>query len=114
MLPGKMFHRTFYLSVERRPLHWKINRRSWPAGGQPRQSLSKVIAAILTKQGVQVTTAVSGEEAFAFVKQNRYDLIFMDIELPGMNGMETTKAIRKWESDRSDPLAPYPRPLTPR
>ena len=73
----------------------------------------KVIAAILTKQGVQVTTAVSGEEAFAFVKQNRYDLIFMDIELPGMNGMETTKAIRKWESDRSDPLAPYPTPHTP-
>ena len=73
----------------------------------------KVIAAMLTKLGVQVTTVVSGEEAVESVKQNLYDLIFMDIELPGMNGMETAKTIRKWESDRSDRLAPDVPPHTP-
>ena len=66
----------------------------------------KVIAATLAKQGVQVTAVVSGKEAIEAVKQNPYDLIFMDIELPGMNGMETTKTIRKWESCRSDPHTP--------
>ena len=73
----------------------------------------KVIAATLAKQGVQVTTAVSGKEAIESVKQNPCDLIFMDIELPDMNGMETSKAIRQWESCRSDCLAPDIPPHTP-
>ena len=73
----------------------------------------KVMATMLTKQGVQVTTAVNGKEAVESVKQNPCDLIFMDIELPGMNGMETAKTIRKWESDQSDRLAPDIPPHTP-
>ena len=73
----------------------------------------KVIAAMLSKQGVQVKTAVNGEVAIESVKQNLYDLIFMDIELPGMNGMETSKTIREWESRRSDHLAPSSTPYTP-
>jgi chemotaxis signal transduction protein/CheY-like chemotaxis protein len=73
----------------------------------------KIIAATLAKQGVQVTTAVSGKEAIESVKETAYDLIFMDIELPDMNGMETTKTIRKWESGRSEHLAPDSTPYTP-
>jgi len=73
----------------------------------------KVIAAMLAKQGVQVTTVVSGKEAIESVKQNPCDLILMDIELPGMNGMETSKAIRKWESGRSENLAPDTPPHLP-
>ncbi len=61
----------------------------------------KVIAAMLAKQGVQAATAVTGEEAVQFVKQTPCDLILMDIELPGMNGMETSREIREWESDPS-------------
>ncbi|MFZ3047659.1 MAG: chemotaxis protein CheW [Desulfatirhabdiaceae bacterium] len=65
----------------------------------------KVSAATLAKQGIQVKTVVSGQEAIESVKQNPYDLIFMDIELPDMNGMEVSKTIRQWESCRSDRLS---------
>ena len=50
---------------------------------------------VLEKAGYQVDEASNGEAAVEAVKQQQYSIIFMDIEMPLMNGMEATREIRK-------------------
>lgn len=59
----------------------------------------------LEKLGHQVTVASDGGAALAQVRQNRFDGIFMDIQMPGMDGYETTAAIRRYEMGEG--LAPH-------
>jgi two-component system cell cycle response regulator DivK len=42
---------------------------------------------------------VNGEEAVEYVKNNKVDLILMDIMMPIMNGYEATREIRKFNKD---------------
>jgi two-component system alkaline phosphatase synthesis response regulator PhoP len=48
----------------------------------------------LTKNGYRVKTASSGEEALELVKENDYDLIILDLMLPGVDGFDITKIIK--------------------
>ena len=41
--------------------------------------------------------AMNGEIALEKMKQNTYDLVLMDIEMPVMDGIEATKSIREYE-----------------
>jgi len=50
---------------------------------------------ILEAKGYQVGTALSGEEAIEIARENKYDMIFMDIKLPTINGLQTYLAIRE-------------------
>ncbi len=50
---------------------------------------------ILTRNGYNVSTAASGEEAIAKAKAERPDLILMDIVMPGMSGFEATRTITR-------------------
>ncbi|MDR3256023.1 MAG: response regulator [Synergistaceae bacterium] len=54
----------------------------------------KVAAGLLAPYKMKVDTCLSGEESVALVKENNYDLVFMDHMMPGMDGIEATKAIR--------------------
>ena len=58
----------------------------------------KLSRALLDDFNVETTTACTGREAFETVQKNRFDLVFMDIELPDINGYETTKLIRELET----------------
>lgn len=49
---------------------------------------------LIGKLGVCCDIAMSGAEAIAKVKDNEYDIVFMDHMMPGMDGMETTAVIR--------------------
>ena len=50
---------------------------------------------ILHKHKARVTTARSGEQALDYARMNSFDIIFMDLHMPGIDGYETTKKIRE-------------------
>jgi len=52
---------------------------------------------ILEQKGWQVSTAEDGLGAIKTNKEQIFDLIFMDIQMPNLNGFETTKFIRRYE-----------------
>ena len=48
---------------------------------------------------VEIDCIDSGEEALQLLHTREYNIIFMDLGLPGMNGIDVTKMIRKGEQD---------------
>ena len=56
-----------------------------------------VATSMLEKYECHITPAGNGREAVKLVKQRRFDLIFMDCQMPEMNGYEATSAIRQLE-----------------
>lgn len=54
---------------------------------------------ILSKWGLEVDAAMNGYEAIDKLVSTRYDLVFMDIKMPGIDGFETTGIIREMSDD---------------
>ena len=61
----------------------------------------KLIQNILNRMGVEVSIANNGQEALEQYMENEYDMIFMDIEMPVMGGMEATGKILSYERNNS-------------
>ncbi len=59
----------------------------------------KIIRIILQKLGYSCVEAENGEDALKMYQSGDYDYIFMDLDMPQMDGLETTQAIREAEND---------------
>jgi two-component system, OmpR family, alkaline phosphatase synthesis response regulator PhoP len=55
----------------------------------------KVLKAYLEKAGYQVVTAADGKLALSIFQREKPDFLILDLNLPGMDGLEVCKAIRK-------------------
>jgi len=66
----------------------------------------KLIKRILEEHGMTVDIANNGLEAFEKRRMNKYDLLFMDIQMPVMDGIEATHEILDYEEDEELPHIP--------
>jgi PAS domain S-box-containing protein len=57
----------------------------------------RLARSLLAKQGHSTVTVGSGREALAALEQQNFDVALMDVQMPDMDGFETTKAIRGQE-----------------
>ncbi|MCW4114291.1 ATP-binding protein [Aurantimonas sp. MSK8Z-1] len=60
----------------------------------------EIATAMLEAGGHRVTQAVCGHQALAAFENGRFDLILMDIQMPGMDGVAATRALRERERER--------------
>ena len=56
--------------------------------------IRRVMRTTLTSQGYAIVEAKSGEEALERIRNERADLIILDVNLPGISGLETCREIR--------------------
>ncbi len=68
-------------------------------------SVNRTVACqILSKSGCDVDEAGSGQEAIDKIKMSKYDLVFMDIQMPDMDGVKATENIRKLNLTTTPPI----------
>ena len=59
----------------------------------------KILAERLEVRGLRVITATSGEDAVTNTEKEEYDLIVLDLSMPGIDGLETLKRIKTRQPD---------------
>ncbi|NNG26481.1 MAG: response regulator [Ignavibacteriaceae bacterium] len=57
----------------------------------------ETLAERLQLRDLKVTTAFNGDDAIKLVEENNYDVIVLDVQMPGKSGVETLKEIKKIE-----------------
>jgi PAS domain S-box-containing protein len=66
----------------------------------------RVVQLILDSQGVDLTIVGDGAAALAALQTGRFDLVLMDMQMPGMDGLTATRALRELEAATGAPRLP--------
>jgi PAS domain S-box-containing protein len=66
----------------------------------------QLLALVLKKEGHEVLTASTGEAAVQLVQAGGLDMVLMDMQMPGMSGLEACEHIRAWELATERPRTP--------
>lgn len=60
-----------------------------------------VATALLEEFGYDYMVASNGQEALNLIKSHAFDLVLMDVQMPGIDGFEATHFIREWEKEKA-------------
>lgn len=95
------------LGKERNP-QFEMKREQVPAptilAVDDNEANLKLVTVLLEDMGIKVIAADSGPNALFELERNKVDMIFMDIQMPGMNGLEATSLIRKKKAPKDLPI----------
>jgi CheY-like chemotaxis protein/HPt (histidine-containing phosphotransfer) domain-containing protein len=61
---------------------------------------------LLSRRGYSVSTAVDGREVLAMLERQPFDLVLMDCQMPELDGYETSREIRRRETESQSPRLP--------
>src|SRR5579863_4490764 len=64
----------------------------------------KVAVRFLERLGCSVEVASNGAEGVAACRERRFDIVLMDLQMPVMDGLSATRAIREWETSGHIPI----------
>jgi len=68
------------------------------------ESIRLYLKAILKSDTFIITEAENGKDAFQLIRNNEFDLILMDIEMPGPSGLDVTKRVRQELNFKHTPI----------
>ena len=72
------------------------DQENFPYGEKSKKKLEKIIK----KEGHRATSAQNGKEALELIRTNDYDLIFLDLALPDISGVEILRELKLNNSDQ--------------